>query len=82
LHSRAAADGFIQRLTATNPPAMRRVVPLEVTQLGEALLAESLSSVDRSMRDLLWQPGKTETSACALPETFRINGGHQHEPAP
>src|SRR5258706_13570677 len=71
LHSLAAAIASSRVSPATKRRAMRRVVPLEVTQLAKPLLSESLRSVDRSMRELLWQPGKDETSACVLPETFR-----------
>src|SRR6266403_2839785 len=71
LHSLAAAIASSRVSPATKRRAMRRVVPLEVTQLAKPLLSESLRSVDRSMRELLWQRGKNETSACVLPETFR-----------
>src|SRR6266436_1101610 len=76
LHSRAAAMASSSVSPATNRRAMRRVVPLEVTQLAKLLLSASLSRVDRSMREQLWQPRENETRACALPETFR----HQWRP--
>src|SRR5260370_15567952 len=76
LHSRAAAMASSSVSPATKRRAMRRVVPLEVTHLAKPLLSESLSSVDRSMRELLWQCKQDETSLCVLPETFR----HQWRP--
>src|SRR5438445_8821060 len=61
---------------ATNRRAMRRVVPLEVTQLAKPLLSASLSRVDRSMRDNYGSVGRTKLVFVLFQKLFGINGGH------
>ncbi len=61
---------------ATNRRAMRRVVPLEVTQLAKPLLSASLSSVDRSMRNNYCSVGSTKLVFVLFQKLFGINGGH------
>src|SRR6266446_2471403 len=61
---------------ATNRRAMRRVVPLEVTQSAKPLLSASLSSVDRSMRNNYGSVGRTKLVFVLFEKLFGINGGH------
>src|SRR5690242_21664638 len=66
LHRRAAATASANVSPATKRRAMRRVVPLEITQVPNFLFSESFRSADRSMRSQLWQAAKSETSAVPI----------------
>src|SRR6267143_2580740 len=76
LHSRAAATASSSVSPATNRPAMRRVVPLEVTQLAKLLLSESLRSVDRSMRNYYGSVGRAKLAFVLFQKLFGVQGGH------
>src|ERR1700674_540003 len=76
LHSRAAATSSSSVSPATNRRAIRRVVPLEVTQLAKPLLSESLRSVDRSMRNYYGSVGRAKLAFVLLQKLFGIQGGH------
>src|SRR5229473_1523559 len=76
LHSRAAATASSSFSPATNRRAIRRVVPLEVTQLAKLLLSESLRSVDRSMRNYYGSVGKAKLAFVLFQKLFCVQGGH------
>src|SRR6266849_4134143 len=76
LHSRAAATASSSFSPATNRRAIRRVVPLEVTQLAKLLLSESLRSVDRSMRNYYGSVGRAKLAFVLFQKLFGVQGGH------
>src|SRR5712692_10727872 len=76
VHSRAAPMDSSSVSPATNRRAMRRVVPLEVTQLAKPLVSASLSSVDRSMRNNYGSVRRTKLVFVLFEKLFGIDGGH------